>query len=117
MSSNAVVFGWDRSLPGREQLSAKHFQDFMAYLQAQKASGKIETFDPVLLEPHGGSVNGFFLIRGNNDQIAALVASPDYLQHQIRAQMHLERSGSWRAVAGAAVNERMAMWVQAIPKH
>lgn len=116
MSSNAIVFGWDRSLPGREQLSARHFQDFVAYLQAQKSGGRIESFDPVLLEPHGGTVNGFFLIRGTDDQIAALAASPDYIQHQIRAQLHLDGFGAWRAVAGAAVNERMAMWMQAIPK-
>jgi len=38
MSSNAVVFGWDRSLPGREQLSGKHFQDFVAFVQAQKSA-------------------------------------------------------------------------------
>jgi len=116
MTSNAIVFGWDRSLPGREQLSGKHFQDFVAYLQAQKAAGKIESFDPVLLEPHGGSVNGFFLIRGTSQQIAAIAESPEWIQHQIRAQLHLDGSGSWRAVVGPAVGERMKMWMEAIPK-
>jgi hypothetical protein len=116
MSSNAIVFGWDRSLPGREQLSGKHFQDFVAYLQAQKAAAKIESFDPVLLEPHGGCVNGFFLIRGTSQQITALADSPEWIEHQVRAQLHLDGAGSWRAVTGAAVNERMGMWMQAIPK-
>jgi hypothetical protein len=116
MSSNAIVFGWNRSLPGREQLSGKHFQDFMAYLQAQKAASRIESFDPVLLEPHGGSVNGFFLIRGTSAQLTAMTDSPEWVQHQIRAELHLEGAGIWRAVVGAAVSERMGMWMQAIPK-
>jgi len=116
MGSNAIVFGWNRSLPGREQLSGKHFQDFVAYLQAQKSAAKIESFDPVLLEPHGGSVNGFFLIRGTSEQITALVETQEWIQHQIRAQLHLDGSGTWRAVMGAAVNQRMGMWMEAIPK-
>jgi len=116
MSTNAIVFGWNRSLPGREQLSAKHFQEYVGFLQSLKASGKIESFEPVLLEPHGGTVNGFFLIRGTGEQLAAYMASPEFLQHDLRAQMHLEGYGYWRAVTGAAVGERMAMWVEAIPK-
>ena len=116
MSANAIVFGWNRSLPGRERLSGQHFQDFMAYLQSRKDEGAIEAFEPVLLEPHGGSVNGFFLIKGAPDKLAALAASPDWIQHQTRAMLHLEGSGVWRGVVGSAVPERMGMWLQAIPK-
>lgn len=116
MSSNAIVFGWDRSLPGREQLSGQHFQDFVAYLQACKNAGTIESFEPVLLEPHGGSVNGFFLIKGANDKLAALTSSPEWVQHQTRAMLHLDGAAVWRGVVGAGVNERMGIWMQAIPK-
>jgi hypothetical protein len=116
MSSNAIVFGWNRSLPGREQASGKHFQDFVAYLQAQQAAAKIESFEPVLLEPHGGTFNGFFLIKGSVDQLDALANSPDWVQHQVRATLHLDGTAVCRAVAGSAVNERMGMWMQAIPR-
>jgi len=116
MSSNAIVFGWNSPVPGREQLSAKHFQDFMGYLQAQKAAGQIEAFEPVLIEPHGGPVNGFFLIRGTHAQIDTLAGSPEYVQHVIRAQMHVAGLGSLRAVVGSLVAERMGMWTAAIPK-
>lgn len=116
MSSNAIVFGWNRSLPGREQASGQHFQDFMGYLQAQKAAGRIDSFEPVLLEPHGGCFNGFFLIRGTAEQVSALGDSPEWVQHQIRATMHLDGTAVCRAVAGSAVPERMGMWMQQIPK-
>jgi len=29
MSSNAIFFGWNRSLPGRERQSAEHFGEFV----------------------------------------------------------------------------------------
>jgi len=116
MSANAVLFGWNRSLPGREQLSAAHFQDFSAYLQKQIAGGAIESFEPVLIEPHGGTFNGFFLIKGTHQQLSTLTSSPEWVQHVIRAELHLEGASVWRGVTGAAVAERMGMWVQALPK-
>lgn len=116
MSVNAVMFGWNRSLPGRENLSAAHFQDFSAYLQKQIASGAIESFEPVLIEPHGGAFNGFFLIKGTTQQLGNLTSSPEWAQHQVRAELHLEGAAIWRAISGKAVAERMGMWVQAIPK-
>jgi hypothetical protein len=33
--SNAIFFGWNRSMPGRERLSAQHFDEFVAYLTAE----------------------------------------------------------------------------------
>ncbi|HYF17448.1 MAG TPA: hypothetical protein VEA40_06235 [Ramlibacter sp.] len=116
MSSNVIVFAWNRSLPGREQLSAQHFQDFTQYLQSRKAAGAIESFDTVILEPNGTSFHGFFLIRAEPTKLAALTGTPEWVQHQVRGVLHLDGSAVLRGVTGAAVAERMGMWVQAIPK-
>ena len=51
-----IVFGWKRSLPGREKLSAQHFQAFLQYMGAEKQKGNIESCEPVLLEPTGGDL-------------------------------------------------------------
>lgn len=32
MSTNTIFYGWKRSLPGRERLSASHFEEYMGYL-------------------------------------------------------------------------------------
>jgi hypothetical protein len=29
MNSNVIFFGWNRSIPGRERLSAAHFSEFV----------------------------------------------------------------------------------------
>ena len=113
---NVIVFGWDHSLPGREPLSAKHFQEFVEFLQAQQKQGAVESFDPVFLEPHGGSFNGFFYIKGEPAKLAALVASPEWMQHQIRATLHLKGVAVHRGLTGPAVGEFMGMWTNAIPR-
>lgn len=52
--SNAIFFGWNRAIPGRERISAEHFEEFVAYLRGLEKSGKIESFDVVFLNAHGG---------------------------------------------------------------
>ena len=41
MSSNMILFGRNRSLPGREHLSAAHFGEFAQYLGGLQQSGAI----------------------------------------------------------------------------
>lgn len=113
---NLLLFTWDRSLPGREQLSSKHFQDFMGYLQAQKAQGTIESFEPAILAPRGTGIHGFFLIKGSPEKLSALTETPEWTQHMMRATLHLEGASVTRGVMGAAVGEHMAMWSQLVPK-
>jgi hypothetical protein len=113
--SNTVMLGWNRPLPGREKMSSEHFQEFIGYLQAQKEGKKIDSYEPVLLEPYGGSLNGFFLIRGSAEQVTQLTNSPEWIQHQVRVTLHVDGACVLRGVGGSAVGERMAMWRQAIP--
>jgi len=115
MSHNAVFFGWNRAIAGRERLSGEHFQDFVKYLGEQQKSGKIASFDTVFLDTHGGDMNGFFLIHGNSDQLSALVNSDAWSAHMVRASMHLESSGAVRAFTGDSVMPRMELWKSHIP--
>jgi hypothetical protein len=116
MSTNTIVFGWKQSIPGRETLSGQHFQEFLDYLQQQKSQGMVESFEPVLLEPHSGELHGFFFIKGEPSKLATLVASPEWVQHQVRAMLHMTGMALMRGVTGPAVMERMGMWMKAIPK-
>jgi len=36
------------------------------------AEGEIESFEMVLLEPHGGELGGFILLRGDQDKLARI---------------------------------------------
>ena len=63
MGTNVVFMGWDRPTPGREQMAVAHFQEFTQYLGGLQQAGTIQSFDTVLLNSHGGDLNGFALIR------------------------------------------------------
>ena len=115
MSSNAIFFGWNRSIPGRERLSAEHFQEFVQYLGGLQQKGTIQSFDVVLLNAHGGDMNGFFLIRGESGKLGELVASADWVTHMTRALLHLEGSGAVPGVTGEAVTERVKLWTSLLP--
>lgn len=115
MSKEVIFFGWNRPVPGREQSTAQHFQEYVAYLGGLQQSGAIDSFEIVLLGPHGGDLNGFFLIRGDRDQLNALQATEEYMAHLTRGGMHLEGLGAIRGAIGEGVMDWMKRWAELIP--
>lgn len=115
-STNVVAFAWDRSVPGRESMSAQHFKDFSEWLQGEQRNGRIQSFLPVLFEPHGGTFDGFFLIQGEPAGLADLMDTPQWMEHQTRALVHLDGVAVMRGVTGDALGQRMALWMSHLPK-
>lgn len=115
MSTDVIFMGWDGSIPGREAMSAQHFQEFLGYLGGLQQAGKIASFEPVLLNPHGGDLNGFILIRGDSAQFDALSASEEWQIHITRAGIHLQGLGVVRGVTGEGTMAWMARWSQIMP--
>lgn len=115
MSTSVILFGWTRSIPGRESMSAAHFDEFSSYLAGCQKDGRISGFEVVFLDAHGGDLNGFFLIRGERAELDALSATNEWLSHVVRASLHLDGFGLIHGVTGEAVGERMALWKDALP--
>jgi hypothetical protein len=115
MSSNVIFFGWNRPVPGREGMSAEHFQEFMQYAGGLQQDGTIQSVEPVFLDAHGGDLNGFILIKGESAKLDALVSSEAWVTHMTRAGLHLEGSGAVRGATGDLVMERMSLWTGLIP--
>jgi len=72
----------------------------------------------MLLDPHGGDLNRFFLIRGESAKLDAVIASDAWQTHitrATRAGMHLEGVGAIRGATGELIMERMAQWSKLIP--
>ena len=115
MSTNVAFFAWNRPIPGRERISAEHFQQFVQYVEGLKKKGGIHSYDVVFLDSHGGDMNGFFLIRADGTKLDKLLSSSEWVTHMTRAALHLEGAGTVRGVTGAMVDERMALWTKTIP--
>jgi len=115
MSSNVLFFGWNRPFPGRESMSAQHFQEFNQYLGGLQQGGQIDGYDTVFLGSHGGDLNGFFLIRADNNKLDKLVASQEWQAQITRASIHLDGVGAIRGATGQLIAEWMEIWARQIP--
>ena len=115
MTSNMILFGWNRSVPGREATSAQHFQDFVAYLGELVQAGTIQSFEPYFLDPHSGDLNGFFIIKGEGQKLDGLLVTKEWVTHTTRAFLHLDGLGIVRGTTGEGISERMAIWTEHIP--
>ncbi|HXF98799.1 MAG TPA: hypothetical protein VNJ46_09340 [Gaiellaceae bacterium] len=96
-----VGFGWP--VRGRESQAAELFNEVLAYYGRLQEEGEIEGFEPVFLEPHGGDLGGFILLRGDPERLARLRVSDEFVQYSIRAQLCVESFG----VVGADLGERL----------
>ena len=47
------------------------FNEVLEYWTSLQQQGEIESFETVLLESHGGDLNGFVLVRGDQDKLAS----------------------------------------------
>lgn len=77
MTDTALFIGWGGVHPGREHHARKLFDDTLELLAELKKAGEIESFEPVLLGPHGGELDGYILVRGEPAKLAAIQMRED----------------------------------------
>jgi hypothetical protein len=114
MNSNVVFLGWNRAIAGKDQSSVQLFGEFTQYLGGLQKAGTIRSFEAVLLDPHGGDLNGFFRIQGESSQLDALTASEAWEGYLFRASLHLEGLGVVRGVTGDAAAAQLSRWQKLI---
>ena len=54
MADSGLFIGWGEVVRGREERALEVFNETIAYYGQLQADGRIESFEPCLLEPHGG---------------------------------------------------------------
>ena len=110
MATNVIVYGWNRPLPGREAVAMEHFVEFAGYLGELQGKGEIDSFEPVVLVPGGGNLNGFFLIRGAHSALDAIMTTDAWRSHVLRSMLHLDGLAVNRASTGEALQENLGLW-------
>ena len=85
-----LFVGWKGIVPGREKVANEAFGEYVGYLTSLQKEHRIESFEPVLLSPHGGSIFGYFLIRGERAKLTDLTDSDAWLEWQARGNVMLD---------------------------
>jgi hypothetical protein len=114
MAEFGLFIGWGSSQTGREAAGFKLFEEAIAYYEKIKASGEIESYETVLLTPHGGDLGGFFLLRGDPEKLGRLSMTPEFQRLTMRAGVCLDGVGIVNGLIDAGVARSMAAWKEAI---
>lgn len=114
MAGGAIFIGWGGTVRGRERQAMQVFGEAAGTWQDLQAQGKIDGFEAVFLEPHGGDLAGFFLLRGDPERLAEVRRGEAFLRVISRANLIVENLGVVGAYTGAAVEDQMARFAAAI---
>ncbi len=114
MASGALFIGWGPVVRGREQQALQVFNDVMQYYGRLQQEGEIESFEPVFLEPHGGDLSGFVLIRGDRDKLSHLRTNDEFVHNVNRASLYVDNVGVVGAYTGDELNRQLADFQQVI---
>lgn len=114
MADAAIFVGWGATIEGREAKALAVFGESMAYYGSLQQTGTIESFEPVILTPHGGDLAGFVLLRGEAGKLAALKQTPEFQRQTTRAQLIVHGLGVIDAAIGASLATGMGTFQQQI---
>ena len=74
----------------------------------------IEGFETVILEPHGGDVAGFILLRGSEEKLAQLRVDDEFVRMSTRASLIVESLGVVGAALGEGLEAAITTYQQAV---
>ncbi|MDP9136409.1 MAG: hypothetical protein M3N56_16465 [Actinomycetota bacterium] len=114
MADAGLFVGWGAPETGREAKGLEVFAEAGAFYGKCQEAGEIDSFEVVLLAPHGGGLAGFFLLRGSTEQCAALRERDDFQRILTRAGLVVQDLGVVNVVIGDAVGTQIQTYQEAI---
>jgi hypothetical protein len=107
MAGEALFLGWGPVVRGREQTSLKVFQETIEYYGRLQQEGKIDSFEPVFIAPHGGDLGGFVLLRGERAKLNEIRTSDEFERSVVRAASVVDNVGVINAFTGESIGEAL----------
>jgi len=110
MADGAIFIGWNRPVPGKEQQAMKLWQDSMEYFEKLRADGRIKSFEPVLLTAHGGNLNGFVLVTGDQKELDKVRREDTFVENIIKGGIYLQDYGVVQGFVGDELVNLFGKW-------
>jgi hypothetical protein len=114
MADAGLFIGFGNAVRGREGAAVELFNETIAWYTRLQEDGEIESFEPVFLEPHGGDLGGFVLIKGDAEKLAALRVSEEFTHFAIRAGINVDNFGVVSADLGTRIQKQMEYYTEQI---
>jgi hypothetical protein len=114
MADAGLFIGWGQVVRGREDRALDVFNETIELYTQMQSDGRIESFEVCLLDPHGGELGGFELLRGSEEQIDALRRSEDFERINTKASLVVDDLGIIGAALGEGLGRSMAIYQEEI---
>jgi hypothetical protein len=112
MAMGALFVGWGPIITGRERKAAQVLGEAMQYLGRLRGQGVVQSVEVAVLEPHGGDLGGFVLVKGEKDAIARLRVDDEFVRTVVGVQLVHEKVGVVGATTGDELEPLFGVWDQ-----
>jgi hypothetical protein len=110
MADAGLFIGWGAVAHGREERALEVFNETIGFYGRLQEDGRIESFEVSLLQPHGGDLAGFALLRGSEQQIDAIQHDDEFERLMTRASFIVENLGIVPAAIGEGVARQVGIF-------
>lgn len=114
MADAGLFIGWGAPIQGREAKGLEVFNETIAFWGRLQGEGRIESFEVALLEPHGGDLEGFMMVRGSSEQMSALRTDEEFERVLTRATLVVQGVGSVGALIGEGLARGVGIYQEAV---
>ena len=114
MTKGVLFIHWGYPAPGLTAKALRLFAEGTEFWKRKQAEKAIDSFEPMFLEYVGSDLNGFMLIRGDRDKLAALRMDPEFVAHIMKANTLLPHYGVVEAFVGEELQRRFGDYEKAL---
>ena len=114
MADAGLFIGWGEVVRGREDRAVDVFNETVELYGQLQSDGRIEDFDVALLDPHGGDLLGYAMLRGSEEQIDAVRRDEDFQRVMTKASLIVDNLGLISATIGEGLARAMAIYQEEI---
>ncbi len=113
MGDSALLITWGPAAAGRERHAVELFRESLEFFTKLVGERRIASVEPFFVEPYGGTLDGFFLIRGEQRELAMLRIDDDFRKMAVKAQVVMQNFAVIGAITGKRLNKHMAWFADA----
>jgi hypothetical protein len=110
MADAGLFIGWGDVAHGREERALQVFNETIGYYGRLQENARIESFEVSLLQPHGGDLAGFVLLRGSEEQMDAVQHDEEFERLMTRASFIVNNLGVVPAAVGDGVARQVGIF-------
>jgi len=114
MADRILFIGWGAPVRGREARGLQVFDEAVGFYGRCQQEGRIESFDVILLAPHGGGLAGYIELHGSADQLGVLREDQEFRRLLVDASLIVDELGVVDGYANEGIARQTALYREAI---